>query len=541
VAHQAAQPDELRYASRDAGGWRVETVDTSVTLSGTSLALDGGDWAHVAYATESEIAYAYQDGSAWQIESVRSLVPGSVVHFSLALDTAGAPHLAYFCAEDELSTGFLGYAHRDTTGWQFRAVTYPEWPVYLSIAVDDDGLPHISYTWPREISVSYLASADAGHWSFGYVDEAEMVDSAFTSLALSADGQAHVLYGNVGNVRHAWGEGSTWQAETLDQVNDAGYGPSLVSPGAGRAQISFYDLENLALLVADPGVDDRPTVVTSPVWPGETPCSSLALDSLGRLHLLYDVGGLWYAWQDESGWSRVGLRAPARVNVHPSLALDDQDQPHLAYIWADGQETDLEYALYDGESWHSGPVGEEGQGRTSLALDDAGYPHISYEVSPTLRYAYEDAIGWHWRTVDAAGSDGSLALDDDGWPHIAYVGATTLMYAWQDASGWHGEAVLGEQGEGPSLALDAAGRLHASYCEAAGPALKHAYRDASGWHAEVVDAEAYCAGPTSLAVDAWGDLHVAYRDAANHDLKYATTSSVRWDHVVYLPVVQMAR
>ena len=62
---------------------------------------------------------------------------------------------------------------------------------------------------------------------------------------------------------------------------------------------------------------------------------------------------------------------------------------------------------------------------TSLALDSAGNPHISYYdfASADLKYAYYDGAAWQIQTVESAGSVGwytSLALDSGDRPHISY-------------------------------------------------------------------------------------------------------------------------
>jgi hypothetical protein len=75
---------------------------------------------------------------------------------------------------------------------------------------------------------------------------------------------------------------------------------------------------------------------------------------------------------------------------------------------------------------------------TSLVLDGGGYPHISYlafyNYNYTLKYAYQNASGWHIETVDGAdGSFTSLALDGDGYPQISYYGGD-LKYAYRSAA-----------------------------------------------------------------------------------------------------------
>ncbi|MHB8917909.1 MAG: hypothetical protein ACYC4H_07785 [Desulfocucumaceae bacterium] len=76
---------------------------------------------------------------------------------------------------------------------------------------------------------------------------------------------------------------------------------------------------------------------------------------------------------------------------------------------------------------------------TSIAVDTAGYPHISYydETSQSLKYAYKNASGWHTSTVDNSANVGkytSIALDGSDRPHISYYDATAraLKYAYMD-------------------------------------------------------------------------------------------------------------
>jgi hypothetical protein len=80
---------------------------------------------------------------------------------------------------------------------------------------------------------------------------------------------------------------------------------------------------------------------------------------------------------------------------------------------------------------------------TSLALDAAGNPYISYyEVyQGDLKFAWWTGTTWTIQTADSAGDVGeytSLALDAAGHPHISYYDHSNgdLTYAVGRPDGW---------------------------------------------------------------------------------------------------------
>jgi hypothetical protein len=181
---------------------------------------------------------------------------------------------------------------------------------------------------------------------------------------------------------------------------------------------------------------------------------------------------------------------------------------------------------------------------SSLVLDSAGRPHISYYDygEDDLMYAYRGDSGWVTETVDYAGYYGaytSLALDSADRPHISYCECTNdtcatcedLRYAWHDGSIWHVEeahtAGTDNVGGHTSIAL-VADRPHISYYDFTHSALRYVYKDSGGTpHWAMLDNSADVGQYTSLAI-ASGYRYISYFDDTANELKYAYYNGSSW-------------
>ena len=152
-----------------------------------------------------------------------------------------------------------------------------------------------------------------------------------------------------------------------------------------------------------------------------------------------------------------------------------------------------------------------------------------YFLQPQAR-----AESWRIQTVDAPRqfsdlTSRSIAVDSGGKPHIAY-GQDHLYHTYYDGSTWRQEVADAspQVGKHASIAIDAAGRFHISYYDAAGGDLKYATNRSGKWTAATVDSSGNVGTYTAIALDGAGNVHISYYDATNLDLKYATDASGAW-------------
>ena len=433
----------------------------------------------------------------WVIECVDcpadSSTPGisSLGYPDLKVDSEGYAHIAH--TKDDYS---LEYVYQDASGWHIEnlgsGLGYPDTSV--SLALDQDGYPHLSYYVSDEGSLKY-AYQDASGWHSDTVD----TQSWYPSLALDSNGYPHISYlKDATDVIYAYKDASGWHSDTVDSL-------------------SYWEVDGTCLALE----------ATAPYTPHVS---------------YYTWSDLSYAYYDGSSWQTQFL---GNTYHNASLSLDEEGYPHIGYYL----DQSLMYMYQDETGWYSQTVDSGGVGRyASLALDGSGYPHISYydgtdfddDTNHDLKYAYQDASGWHTQTLDGSdfadlGKYTSLDLDTHGYAHIAYFNDThdTLSYSYQDGSGWHIQPKPPEglgMGRYTSLALSAEGYVHISYYDGIEGDLKYAYQDASGWHSQTVDSAGSVGSYTSLALAPTAPYtpHISYFDATNQHPKYAYLDANGW-------------
>jgi len=537
--HVAYGQGQLSYAWRDGLDWYVEMVDQG----GMSvLELDAADRPHIAYATGTAVKYAWYDGAEWQIQVV-----GPGTNPALVLDGAGRPYLAYTA----WPTPSLTYAHNDGGGW--IAETIDGWGEMATMDLDASGRLHVAY---------YNAALDSLRYAFyDGVWMTETITGSLNgsppsepSLVVDVAGRPHVVYTSPPfptNVEYAYRDQGVWYEEVLQEhLFGPWYGCSLALDAADRPHVVFSDYGYM-----EHGYFDGNTWIWTLI-DDSGKGSSVVVGEDGFARVLYahflrdekwgEIDAIRYARATAGGWQvEVVDDDPAGSSGDGvSLVLDAADRPHLSYVEDNlsGYPGDyLRYAYYDGLDWQRGQVlgdTKEGQGRTSLNLDDAGNPHIVFDAGGLyagwVAYLHLDGSAWVSETI-GEGEWPSAHLDAAGRPHVVYVEQwQAVMYAWYDGQVWQSERIanLGSRLQHASLDMDSVGTPHVSFGACVNPdeqGVYYAWKDDRGWRTELVAADAGC-GHVRLVLDAAGRPHIGYEVPISYTmgLRYAFRGGAGW-------------
>lgn len=270
-----------------------------------------------------------------------------------------------------------------------------------------------------------------------------------------------------------------------------------------------------------------------------TGSSVAANDSTGRPFIVYGTptGNLGFASWDGYAWSSTPIATGIGTQAAPSLVMDLDLHPHVAFF--DATVGRLVHAWNDGAGWQTETVEAGGVGASpALHVDGLGQLHVSYFDGPhgDLKYARRTGATWAVQVVDTTGTQGaqsSLATDATGQPFIAYFDGTlgNLKLARWTGGAWTTEAVdtTGTVGVAPSLRWRE-GVLSMSYRNATtgARALKYATGTPGAWAIEVVDGAGDPGARSSLDHNTFGQPRIAYVDAATSQVKFATKTGPAW-------------
>jgi len=302
---------------------------------------------------------------------------------------------------------------------------------YVSLALDSSGAPHVAY-FHAAAGALHVATRGAAGWSAARVNAAGAGGSLVTLRLDSAD-RAHVGYysSQAASVMYATNASGSWATETVAAQCSSS---SLALDGSGAPRLA------LARNTPPHGLKHATRSGTS--WPavdiddaGEPDQVSLELDTAGKNHITYverSAGGLRYATDVSGAWAAQTID-PGMLGTNSSLGIDPAGKLHVVYL--DTPSSRVKYATNASGAWVATPLdaaGEVTAGDTSLAIDDQGKLHVTYYRATVrdLGYATNRSGAWVAMPLVAGANDlgvsSSLAVDSvRDVLHAAFANRTT--------------------------------------------------------------------------------------------------------------------
>jgi hypothetical protein len=561
----------LMYAHFNGTSWQTETVDANVDInegsyySPVSIAVDSTGIPHISYQDyrrrdtadtmwtyNNDLWYAARIGGTWTTQAVDADGNDDGAWNSIAVDSAGAPHIAYV----DYSVNDLKYA---TLSGAWVQTTVDTDSIYrgVSIAIGGNQYPQIGYSNYTSLSVD-LAKWDGAVWNTESVFDPNYttwtgINVETISIVVNSSNQATLLFNETSYGKlvlcSTW-SGSAWQTEVIDQGGSAADRNDVVTDKNGFAHVSYR--ASTKERFSDTGTDYTHSTLMYARWDG----TQWVNQAVAEGPALADVPAIK---KNSTYYFETGM--------HSSIALDSSGTPHFSFFeeeqYYDGANwqyvNKVKHATWDGAAWvvddlvSSSTTTSNNYPFTSIAVDSRDRVHISYydETNKVLMYINQDA-GGAWTTpqvVDDCGRGGvgdecgnwsDLDLDSKGNPHISYHdrGDGELMYAYWDGSAWQTTVVddcsgSGYCGKSTSIALDSADNPHISYRDGgwddgsptATATAKYAYKNWSGWNISTV-ATRVGGGDTSIALDKFQTPHISYFDGFYKAPAYATSIKV---------------
>lgn len=522
--------------------WLIKKVDAPSqfgSMGPRSLALDSAGHPHIAYGRD-HLYYAYYDGASWQIETVDSSL-GVGSYTSLALDSTDRPHITYYDAPN----ADLKYAYHNGSYWQIETLdSAGEVGRRSSLALDNDGAPHVSYCDETNESIKY-AHHKGSTW---HVEPVEIGGCDCLSALAMWDGRyAHIAYNGPDNkLKYAYQVETGWHTEVINW-NLTASSIDMAMDSEGRPHIGFlasnplyihYDGSDWVTMVIDPGgnyefenFDDI----------------SIDLDPTEQPHFAYRHTTDWascveYAYYDGSEWQINCLKT---CSTDSALVMDGNGLPHLSFLQS---KYGLSYAYNDGTDWYTEAV--DPLARVSycpvLDLDSEEHPRIIYTYKYTdngqwksvIKYATFDGLAWHFdvATPSSIGTNGgfpALRLDSADRPHVIYYDCSqhpcSIVYTHLDGTNWISETIEQEINSlppnGAGFALDQAGAPHVIYGKITDDYVWYAYLENTDWHTETVVTDG---SPSSLALDSADHPHIIYYHRDSDSLMYTHFTGSDW-------------
>ena len=500
---------DLKYASLDGVDWTVETIDWVSNGVGqfVSLDIDNLNVPHISYydAFSEDLKYATLSEDQAELSAVTvdmtfdpaGSLSGGVLWEQIDSVIASSGILTVTLSDGLLGVGTLvadairvtdgtnifvvdngDYQYSDSGAWADSASGYKSDSRTTASGSGDTatwvfkGLqPGVSYdvyvTWQTDAGnatdATFTLLDGDGTWALETIDSAGKV-GAYTSIEVDAAGKPRISYYNIsgGDLKYAEKDSDgVWAIETVDGSTALGQLEGTTSVDQTAAPDDYTGGDGTLWEQIGSAINISNGVITvrlSDLGDASVVADAVRIVSVATsAEFIVDNGTAAYS-ESGVGWSALGTGYNGGSRTHlpgtgsnsatwTFAGLDDgQYDIFVTWVTDAANATNASFSIYDG-SLGSLDLTDVGQ-FTSLALDEAGQPHITYYdvTNRDLKHAWMTGGDWQIETVDSGGDVGqftSMALDAANKPHISYLDYTNgdLKYARWTGAAWEFELV----------------------------------------------------------------------------------------------------
>ena len=323
---------------------------------------------------------------------------------------------------------------------------------YATIGLDSSGTPYAAW-YDKTEDALWVAARPIEGWS---VVLADTQAGQYASIAVNpVTDLPGIAYFDEANLQAKYAVfGDPYQVEAIVHDDDLGGEPwiALAYSSSGVPYITYhYDngfLHSRGVLEIDTALGswDAHRVDYRSWGAGDTGThTAIALNSFDVPQIAYrnDSGlNLIFATDQDDAWVTTNATTPYTnaTAMYIDLALDSGDNIFISTWFEDDQAQSCAFLVYrlldewSKEEIECGATEDFGK-YTSIAIDSAGDPHVTYHGEDDLRYAVRSGKGWDVQVLDDQGTTGlwtSLALDNADRPHVVYFSASArdMRYAY---------------------------------------------------------------------------------------------------------------
>ena len=251
----------------------------------------------------------------------------------------------------------------------------------------------------------------------------------------------------------------------------------------------------------------------------------------GTIWIATGWDNLWVFSGNGTAWTRERVDASPGTGTCTGLAVDDDGYPHISYN--DRVNAATKYARLTPYGWQIEFVDRNGweEGETAIDVDSTGTPHLVFSTRDGMMYAHKNGEVWEKTLLlDEGCNECDIAVDNLNRPHITFYRRNVPRYYFGYLNDvWTQSTPTGATGEYGGIVVDSQNRPHISCYEYSSghSEIHHTFWNGSEWQGEVIPNSDEC-DFSDIALD--NSDHVAVLTKFDRDFRYLYHDGTQWQY-----------